>query len=146
MSEKRGEKIMSARCHQEIIDLHRFFVDWFAGQLPRTDAAFARLNDVLAEGMVLISPAGAIQRRDQILSWIGGAYGTRKEATPPFRIWIEQFQLHHQVGRLALVTYEEWQEIEGETTARLSSALFREKEGTPHGVEWLHVHETWLAR
>ena len=47
--------------------------------------------------------------------------------------------------KLALATYVEWQEVEGQTNSRLSTALFRGKVGTPNNVEWLHVHETWLA-
>jgi hypothetical protein len=46
--------------------------------------------------------------------------------------------------QLALTTYEEWQEIEGKVTARVSTAVFKQKANTPNGVEWLHVHETWL--
>ena len=65
---------------------------------------------------------------------------------PPFRIWIESFQPRLVAGNLALVTYEEWQEVEGRVTGRLSSALFREMETAPKGVEWLHVHETWLPK
>ncbi len=32
----------------------------------------------------------------------------------------------------------------GETTGRRASAHLRRKDGTPNGVEWLHLHETWL--
>ena len=65
---------------------------------------------------------------------------------PPFRIWIEGFQLRLVSGNLALATYEEWQEVEGQVTARLSSALFQRKENTPNGLVWLHVHETRLPK
>ncbi|MFX0092506.1 MAG: hypothetical protein ACFFBD_12150 [Candidatus Hodarchaeota archaeon] len=43
-----------------------------------------------------------------------------------------------------MTTYEEWQEIDGQTIARLSTALFRKCFDAPNGVEWLHAHETWL--
>jgi hypothetical protein len=48
------------------------------------------------------------------------------------------------VGDILLVTYEEWQQSGDQTTARLSTALFRDKPDAPNGLEWLHVHETWL--
>ena len=44
-------------------------------------------------------------------------------------------------GNLCLVIYEEWGEVGGELNARLSSALFRKKDDTANGVEWVHVHE-----
>jgi hypothetical protein len=47
-------------------------------------------------------------------------------------------------GALCLVTYEEWQHLSGTASGRISSAWFRARSDTPHGVEWLHVHETWL--
>jgi hypothetical protein len=34
--------------------------------------------------------------------------------------------------------------MEGESRGRLSTALFRERDDTPNGVEWLHVHEVWI--
>jgi hypothetical protein len=46
---------------------------------------------------------------------------------------------------MLLATYEEWQVIEGETRGRLSTALFRNREGTPNGIEWVHLHETWMS-
>jgi len=137
--------LIETRCQTEVVDLHRFFVAWFCGQLPQTETAFARLSKVLAEGMVLISPAGTIQTRGQILLWISQAYGSRAEMSPPFRIWIEDFRLRHHRDGLALATYIEWQEVAGQTNARLSSALFAEKPDSPNGVVWLHVHETALA-
>jgi len=135
---------MEEYCQNEINAIHRFFVDWFTGLLPPTDEAFARLTDVLDERMVLISPAGTIQTRDQLLTELRQAHGTRAHDHSSFRIWIEDFRLHYQSDNLALVTYKEWQAVEGQLTTRLSTAFFREKSGTPNNVIWLHVHETWL--
>lgn len=50
------------------------------------------------------------------------------------------------LGDIALVTYEESQSRDGDKRVLFSSALFRDKEGTPNGLEWLHVHETWLSQ
>jgi hypothetical protein len=135
---------MEQQCRQEVLDLHRFFVDWFSGRLPQTEATFTRLTSALDEGMVLISPDGATLSRKQILGWIQQAHNTRADMSPPFHIWIENFQVRHYVGDLALVTYEEWQEVAGEINSRLSTALFKKAPGLPNQVTWLHVHETRL--
>ena len=61
------------------------------------------------------------------------------------RIWIENFEVRAVVGDVAVVSYEEWQEIAGQPRGRISSGVFRVRAGTPNGVEWLHLHETWLT-
>ena len=71
-----------------------------------------------------------------------GAHG--RWGSKPGRIWIERFRFHHRLGEAAVVTYEEWQEVDGETRGRLSTAVFGAREGRPNGVVWLHLHEVWL--
>ena len=61
-----------------------------------------------------------------------------------FRVEVRNFRHRRTEGALCLVTYQEWQHLSGTATGRLSSAWFRARSDTPHGVEWLHVHETWL--
>ncbi|MEM1313872.1 MAG: hypothetical protein AAGI51_04910, partial [Pseudomonadota bacterium] len=61
-----------------------------------------------------------------------------------FEIWVERAACRHVIGDVAVVTYEEWHRLEGETSARLSTVLHRDAPSAPGGVQWLHVHETWL--
>ncbi|MFQ5973360.1 MAG: hypothetical protein ACE5Q3_13605 [Alphaproteobacteria bacterium] len=136
---------MEQACRSEVEDLHRFFVEWMSGSLPRTREAFARVTDVIAPGFLIVSPAGVVTERAPLIAELDAAHGRRVNPQAPFRIWIEKYRRRHPMGDLALVTYEEWQSLAGVTTARISTALFRRKAGTPNGVEWLHVHETWLA-
>ena len=135
---------MEQRCNDEVVQLHQFFEDWFNGILPPTDVAFDRFSSVMAEGFVIISPNGELTERDELLERLRAAHGIWRELSRPGRIWIENLQVRHQVGDQTLVLYEEWQEIEGESRGRLSTALFRRREATPNGVEWVHVHEVWL--
>ena len=135
---------MEQRCNDEVVQLHQFFQDWFNGVLPPTDVAFGRFSSVMAEGFVIISPNGELTERDELLERLQAAHGIWREMSRPGRIWIENLQVRHQVGNQVLVHYEEWQEIEGESRGRLSTALFRRREGAPNGIEWLHVHEVWL--
>jgi hypothetical protein len=125
---------------REIVDLHQFFEDWFSGKLDLTDANFRRFESVIADGFALIDPGGVITERETLIPRLRAAHNTR----PNVRVWIENIRLHHYVGDILLVTYEEWQESGDQTTARLSTALFRDKPDAPNGLEWLHVHETWL--
>ncbi len=131
---------MSDGWSREIVELHEFFEGWLSGTLPATDAAFVRFEQVTSTGFTFVGPNASVLDRSAVLTLVRDAHGAR----PGLRIRIENPTVHHELGPLLVATYEEWQKIGTETTARLSTALFRARHGTPCGVEWLHVHETWL--
>jgi hypothetical protein len=128
----------------EVEALHRFFEGWFNGTIAATDDNFARLENVLGRPFTLISPDGQISERAALIAGLQAAHGSRKDDRPPFRIWIENLTLRPLSDRHYLVSYEEWQEIKGQTTARLSTALFCRELAPANRLQWLHVHETWL--
>lgn len=133
---------MDDRCRKEVEELHRFFQDWFNGQLEPTDHNFQRFSGVMAEGFEILSPDGGRMTRSEILARVREGHGSSNDKS--FRIWIENYESRAIARDLLLVTYEEWQETGGEKRGRTSSAVFRSKSTTPNGVAWLHVHETWL--
>jgi len=54
-----GEPSLFSRASAEIIDLHRFFVDWFVA--ARADAVeFGRFETVMGEGLTMVAPNGQI--------------------------------------------------------------------------------------
>lgn len=130
------------RCRTEVIELHRFFVEWFKGELSG-DEAFERFSRVMADGFEIIPPDGRKMNRDEILSAVRSAHGL--EAGGSFEIRIEKFESRLVGDGFLLATYQEWQRSGSGERARLSTAVFRARENTPNGVEWLHVHETWLS-
>ena len=139
------EPSMRELCEKEVVELHRFFQDWFGGVLENDDATFGRFGGVLAEGFLIVSPNSAATEREPLIERLRGAYGSWATGSErPGRIWIEKLRVRRSVEDWAIVTYEEWQQVGGETRGRISTAVFGRREGTPNGVEWLHVHETWL--
>jgi hypothetical protein len=137
---------LEERVRREVEELHRFFQQWFNGTVPDTDEAFARFAEVLADGMVIVSPDGRLRERDEVFRGLRSAYAP--EGSEPVRVWVENVQLRRHLpspdGDLVVVTYEEWLQ-RGETKrGRISSALLRAAPETPNGLEWLHLHETWL--
>src|SRR5262245_29942975 len=126
--------------HAEIVGLHDFFQSWLDGTLPPTEAAFARLIDATGDEFTLITPAGDVVTREPLLSQLRAAHGSR----PGWRMWTERPQLRFRHGDLTVATYEEWQQTGDTITARISTAVFRDRPGAPNGLIWLHVHETWL--
>ncbi len=125
---------------KEIVELHQFFEDWFTGSLKDTDRGFNRLSGVISGDFEIISPSGQTTRRNNLLKAVNQAYASRKA----YRIWIENVRSRSLGDGLYLATYEEWQEVEGKTRGRLSTVIFRDQPGTPNGLLWLYVHETWL--
>ena len=130
---------MEKRCRDEVLELHRFFQDWFNAVLEPD--GFSRFADVMADGFVIVTPEGRLRDLGELSDGLRRAHGAWKGEG---RIWIEDVRLHRVEGDVAVVTYEEWQDVRGEIKGRLSTALFRRREGIPNGVEWLHVHEVWL--
>ena len=136
---------MEAACKHEIVELHQFFQDWFRGELAETEAQFARFARVMAPDFSIISPTGSLNHREAILQMVRHGYGGWQDRNG--RIWIENIIVRWQDDGHCLLTYEEWQEIDGQITARLSTVLFRTYFDETHGVDavqWVHLHETWL--
>ena len=135
---------MEQSARAEIIELHQFFEDWFNGAIDDSDASFARLEKALDPDFELIGPEGRAHSRDSLLVGLRSAHG--KWAAARGRIWIENVRLLRTGGELLLVSYEEWQQVGGETAVRLSSVLFGADAAAPHGLSWLHLHVVWTER
>lgn len=131
---------MEVNCRDEVVDLHQFFEDWLGGKLANTEENFARLTAVMHPDFHIIGPEGTVTNYEALMASLRQAHNSR----PGFRLWVKAVVARPLAAELALVTYEEWQEIEGKVNGRVSTAVFRQKANAPHGVEWLHVHETWL--
>ena len=135
---------METLCEQEVRTFHAFLRDWLAGAVPRTAETFERFSGVLDDGLEVIGPRGTATGRAALVDEFEGLHGQLAADADEFEIWIENFRCRWVAGDHALVTYEEWHRRRGATSARLSSALFGRDGAAPCGVNWLHVHETWL--
>lgn len=147
-AQETGEpKSMETACKQEVVDLHRFFQEWFRGELPKTDAAFERFAGVMNGSFHIVSPAGRKTAIEPLKKGLHGAHGSWSSASvesPGSKIWIENMHFQKLSDDLGFVTYEEWQIKDGPAKGRLSTAIFERDSQAPNGVRWLHVHETWL--
>lgn len=132
--------ITLAQCAAEICRLHDFFQAWFTGDVAESEEIFQQFAAVMSADFFTIAPDGGLMELPALSTRLRHAYGKQ----PGVRIWTQNQRLHYQRADVALCTYEEWQERAGTTTSRLSSVLFQQHAGVPHGIIWLHVHETWL--
>ena len=113
------------------------------GRLEESAAAFSRFADVMADGFIMISPEGTVTARAELLRGLRHARGAYTPAGS-ISIRVADIQQLRHSDDLCLMTYEEWQNTGSGERGRISSALFRRRPGTPNGVEWLHLHESWL--
>lgn len=135
---------LEALCEAEAARLHVFLEDWLVAALPRTAEAFGAFADAIAEPFVVIGPSGGVTARAALLTEFEAIHGAVAADRGAFRIWIERYETRRVEGGLLLATYEEWHRRRDETSARLATVLYRARPEAPGGVEWLHVHETWL--
>lgn len=132
---------MEKHAEREVVELHRFFQSWFTGAVERSEEEYERVVNALADDFLFVTPDGGTADRDGILKQVESSWGARP---PGFSVWIQQVRVRWASAEVCLLTYEEWQSDVSETRGRLSSALFRKNPEAPLGVEWVHLHETWL--
>ncbi|TIO10023.1 DUF4440 domain-containing protein [Mesorhizobium sp.] len=135
-----GEPSLLSRASAEIVDLHRFFVDWF--DRARADRAdFSRFERVMGDGFCMVAPSGEVLDRNAVLDHIRASRAT---CDGDFAIAIEDIRAVRQAGDTIVVCYIEAQQRGGKHSRRRSSAVFTTSSSAPNGVEWRHLHETWL--
>ncbi|MGX5802584.1 DUF4440 domain-containing protein [Bradyrhizobium sp. Arg314] len=129
-----------SRASAEVVDLHRFFVDWFDRRRACT-TDFARFEHVIGEGFSMIPPSGQWLDRDAVLDHVRASRAT---FDGDFAISIEDIRPGWGTGDVIVLTYIEAQRHAGKQSRRRSSAVFTTNSSAPNGVEWRHLHETWL--
>ena len=128
---------------KEIVQLHEFFEAWFTGRIEQNEENLRRLADVIADEFLIVSPNANIIDKATLLTNVRKAYGSQSDQ--PYSIRIENLHGRRLESQLFLAVYEEWQKVGDEDKGRLTTVVFGSKTGTPNSLEWLHVHETWLA-
>ncbi|MFW9854315.1 MAG: hypothetical protein ACFFFG_04615 [Candidatus Thorarchaeota archaeon] len=129
---------------REIRELHDFFAKWFNGEIPQNKIEFSRLEEAIADDFVLLSPNGQRSSRKQVIARIYSAYGSHKKDSTRFQINIGNITVNPISSNYFIAMYEEWQESNTKRTGRISTALFHKNTSLVNGVEWIHVHETWI--
>jgi hypothetical protein len=124
---------------RETVELHDFFARWLRAKDEKLD--IARLEGALDREFRLIAPDGGVRERQDVITWIAGVRGGRGA---DFWIDVADFVAVWQSPEAVLLEYVETQYIDGKTTKRLSTALFRRAPEAPCGVVWRHLQETWL--
>jgi hypothetical protein len=125
---------------REIVELHAFFVDWFV-ESDRPAPDFARFEKAMASDMTMIPPEGEILDRASVVDHVRSARG---KVAPGFSIEIQDIWSAFEDEMSILACYVEVQWRNGQWSRRRSSVLLTRNSSAPLGVEWRHLHETWL--
>jgi hypothetical protein len=133
---------LQARCAAQVNELHRVIEDWLTGRSPRNPASFAAFVDAHAPGFTMVTPEGALLRRDELMPGFEGAYGS----APGLVIRIDDVVVVHAAAGSVVATYEEWQDGPAGRSGRRSTVLLERDTAAPHGLRSRHLHETWISR
>lgn len=131
-------------CIEEAHRLHVVFQDWLRGTSPRTPEGFAPFADALADPCRVVSPLGTVTERPELLTEFEANHGVLSAQGEAFVIRVENAIVLRRWENQALVSYEEWHDLDGESSARLSTVLYTADNAAPLGVSWSFIHETWL--
>ena len=128
-----------ARAQAEVIKRHEFFVECFTGRADEAE----RANSIrsFAPDMVMIEPDSNTIGTEEIVAMITSARGKRPA---DFEIRVELIAARQVSDDVALVVYDEHQVIDGQKSARRSSAVFSADADAPEGVIWRQLQETWI--
>jgi len=136
---KIGDELsLVERCEREVIELHEFFQSWFCGEIGQEEGHL--LARRFAQNSRLITPDGEVEQFYSLEKRFLSAYGKR----PGVKVWTSHFVPLMITHDSALVKYREWRLFNEELTGRLTTCLFKLNDEAPNGIEWSHIHESWL--
>lgn len=117
---------------KEIVDLHRFFSDWYNGNCPNDDEFFSKkMTSRFDPEFKIVLTDGASLDLNGISQKIRQSYGSKDH----FEIDIRNVRLlEENDDGFVTASYEEWQNEEG----RHSTVKFSNKD---KALRWTFVHE-----
>ena len=128
------------RAKAEVVNRHHFFVEWFTGRA--SEAELEASLRAFAPDMMMIEPDANTIGTDDIVAMVTNARGKRPA---DFEIRVELISARPIGSDIVAVVYDEHQVIDGERSARRSSAVFSADPEAPEGVVWRHLQETWIT-
>ncbi|MFE3443943.1 hypothetical protein ACFXNW_12985 [Nocardia sp. NPDC059180] len=126
---------MNADIKAAVEELHADLATWLGSEAP--DAVFDRFAAAQHESFSMVTTAGDIMRRNELLTGLRGA----RNAQPGLHIDISELEELAAESRMVVVRFLESHHHAGQISRRRVSAVLVSQEGRP-GVQWLTVHET----
>eukprot|EP00898_Chlorokybus_atmophyticus_P003795 jgi/Chlat1/4416/Chrsp29S04544 len=133
--------------HALLVDTFRWLTQWYRGESENTDDEWQRLAKIFAAEFSIVVPSGQVLSREQMLRQLRGQHGRESSHGNHFYAWVDRVHPVVSGANLRVATFTELHEAHGsgKRVAKQNTLVFREKEGSPHGLEWVHLHETRLG-
>ena len=138
-------KTLEERCREEVLRLHRLFVVWFNGSDADKDGVFQMISNSFASDFHIVAPNGNFSSAKEWMAKLQDSYGVHKESGMTIEIKNSKL-LSENRKEYVIFKYEEWQRIGELETARIASVMFRTFSSGMNGLQWVHVHETWMPK
>jgi len=134
------ESSLFRKASAEVIDFHRFFEAWYDAATA-DDTDFGRCEHTFGQAFHMIPPTGRVFDRPETIELIRA---NRASFHGNFSIEISDIRATFETEDMIVLTYVEAQMRADKYSRRQASALFTASSSAPNGVEWQHLHETWL--
>ncbi len=127
-------------CKKEVVDMHRFFTEWYTAVLPENRENFARFHTVMNEKVGFVGTNGGVISKSELIGWIKDAYGSHEKGA--FEIEIKNFQYLAGHGDLHVLGYEEWQYIGDDQIILETTTVLKDIQNHYNQLEWSRIHVT----
>jgi hypothetical protein len=125
---------LAAAASREVVELHALFEELFTGR----SRDFSRCERAFSPRLEMVTPDGRLVTRPEIMERL------KRARARELRIGIRDIAVVREDAESVLLRYIEEQYRDGETTRRLSIALFETAKDAPLGVTWRYLQETWI--
>ncbi len=125
------------RWREEVDELHQFFEAYFLG----TESSIERAEAVFAPEFRFVSVSGIDSDRASTLQMITDGHAHTSNLT----ITTSDHRLILHTDEVLVATYIEHHQLSEGANHRLSTVVFVPDATAPNGLQWKHVHETWIT-
>ncbi|KAL3689572.1 hypothetical protein R1sor_015881 [Riccia sorocarpa] len=129
----------------EIVEYQLHYERWLKGAVENKEEEFQRLKAPVLPECTVIYPWGIENVLVKSVELVRPLYGSQKGKR--FFIWVDRVRITKLAEDTWGVKYDNWTRSEDTgTSCSLTSAVLKKKAGTPNGVAWLSIHQTWLQK
>ena len=125
---------LAAAAAREVVELHALFEELFTGR----SRDFSRCEKAFSARLEMVTPEGRLVARAEIMERL------QRARARELRVAIHDVAIVREDAESVLLRYIEEQYRDGETTRRMSIALFENASDAPLGVAWRYLQETWI--
>ncbi|CAM6100642.1 unnamed protein product [Calypogeia fissa] len=132
----------TSRVACEIVEYQIYLEKWLRGQVDTSDSGFWRLIHTMDEKSSLVFAHGTEGNAHLTIDGLRSLHG----AVPQFVIWVDRVRVKKLSEGAWSVIFDKWERpTPEELHCKIISSVLVSQAGTPNGLKWVHIHETWLA-